>query len=60
MNVAHYEDVEQTYTVNVPYTEEVQATRKVTKCVPETATKTVTVCGGHWETTDGGSRLRRL
>ena len=43
-------DKEEKYTVCVPYTEEVKSTRKVTKCVPETTTKKVKVCGGHWET----------
>ena len=48
--VPYTETKEVTYNVCVPYTEAVEATRTVVKCVPVTTTKTVNVCGGHWET----------
>ena len=49
VKVPYTEQVEETYTVQVPYTEQVQKTRTVKKRVPVCSTKTVQVRGGHWE-----------
>ena len=50
VRVPYTEQVEETYTVRVPYTEQMTGYRTVTKRVPVKEMKTISVKGGHWET----------
>ena len=50
VRVPEWNEVEKQFTVMVPHVETREGFRTVTRCVPETTTKTVTRDCGHWET----------